>query len=144
MASVLNTRPFHPNPDLRGNVALENTDKAVASILETIRQFSQQVQPDVFNSFANVAMLSAQQELVTAHICIWVASFLIGFGVLCMIAAVMADGGEGGAVISLVLFCGGLVMLLVNLSTVYSPLVEASAHDGKVALARVAIEKVEH
>ncbi len=124
-------------------MALENTDKAFAGILDAVKQFSEQVQPDVFNAFSNVAMLSAQQELVMAHICIWLGSVLLALAILCLFATIFGNGGEAGGFAMLLFLSLGLGFIIFNLSTVYSPLVQAAAHDGKVAIAREALTKIE-
>ena len=121
-------------------MSLENTDKALAGILDTINKFSNQIQPDVINGFGNVAMLDAQGDLIQAKI--WLV-----VGIFTLIIAIglswygLADE-NGWSVGGLLVGALSILILGLSISTLVSPLTIASAKDGKVALAAKAVEKI--
>lgn len=121
---------------------LENTDKAVANILDQLAAFSTQIHSEAFESLAQVATLSAQGDIMTAWVIFWVGVVVFLFGVLLVAFACTgntADGTAGGGVFMWLITA---VLMCISLSTIFSPLDNAKAKDGKVALAYELLQKI--
>src|ERR1700722_1636305 len=104
---------------------------------------STQFSPDVFNAVSNVAMLDAQGHILSAKIwiCIAAAALIMSFVGFCF--AVIKDWtGAGGATV-LIAFFFSLTILGFNLPTLWNPLANAAAHDGRTALAEKVMDKIE-
>ena len=119
---------------------LEATDKAFASILETINQFSKQVSPDVITSFGNVAMLDAQGDLVAAKIWLLFGVFIFIAGFAMFLKGLLQD--EDIIVAGVIGLLISFVVIGCSVNSLISPLNNAAAQDGKVALAAKAMQKI--
>lgn len=120
-------------------MTLENTDKALASLIDAAHQLSTQLSPDVFNAAAQVAMLGVQGQLISAWI--WTIAGTVIAIVLLFLAAMKSLDDTAGVVVGA--FFVSVIIICWNISTLWNPLVNAGAHDGKIALANKVMEKIQ-
>lgn len=116
-------------------MTLENTDKALASLIDATHKLSTQLSPDVFDAASQVAMLGFQGNLLSAWI--WTIASgivaLIALGLLIMACAKNWDEAAGAT--AMMAFFVSVIVFCWNISTLWNPLINAAAHDGKIALA---------
>lgn len=122
---------------------LEATDKALASVIDAMNTVAHQISPDVLNSVGQVAMLSAQGTLITAHIMLWVAGLVFLIAIALLFGATSDSSADGLA------GCGGFFLFVAlvifgwNICDIYSPLVQARANDPKIALTYEMLRKID-
>ena len=128
---------------------LENTDKAVADLLQTASKLTEAVSPKAIEAAGKVAMLEEQSGLIKADL--WLGGgillIVIGGAIISVIMKARKETerrfyDDDNMAAACVLLFFGLVMGI--LATAYSldPLNNAAAHDPELALARKAITMI--
>lgn len=116
---------------------LENTDAALAKILELIVQAGQ---PDAINTAGQVAMYAAQGDLMCAHIFLGVS--IVGFIIFALASGAASASSNDGSAGGLGLLCFVFVIIFgFSLTSTLSPLNQATAKDPKLAFAYTVMQK---
>jgi hypothetical protein len=117
-------------------MTLENTDQALAKVIDAARELSTKLSPDAYDAASRVAQLTAQTDLRAALIWAIISGLLIAFCILGSMAA-----GEYGPGIVI----GGLsaIVFSIAITSWTSPLNNALAKDPKLALAYMVMRKID-